>query len=443
MKILLLFNKKEREENIAILIKNAIHSQSPESRIVDVYWDEPENDITEIVRFSPDVVVTFPLTIPDLIEEISVIKALCKSIVCTLTTEGFATPQGIEQAVGYYSYPSYLVDYYLFFGSKYAKIYCECLKGKKILERDDKAIVVGYPMWEWDKLAALEKYTSVDEQLKQSQQNYKKTVLVLSGFAEANKNIKQIKVCNDSYDANATNKEEQIQHVLKHVKDNQIYREKYYNLLVELAKRMPDVKFILKLHPVEVECYINKNGYDFSEMEAYKNIEIIKDNIPVCFYLKYSDVLIHYGSTVSVEAYLLNVSSICIEGLYGDVFKSDLSIKDFDIEKVEEFINASSGISIGIERDKFCYDYFNYVRDCEYHPSERIAQFLLELNLEMKETQEKAFYIDNGYYNKLQKAYFLMSIKQFAEMHMEKGRSLLQRSFEIRKIRSKLNNLKN
>lgn len=442
MNILLLFNKRSREENIALLIKNAVHSQNSSAQITDIYWDEPANNIVEIVKYSPDVVLTFPLTIPDLIEELSVIKSLCKSIICTLTTEGFATPQGIEQAVGYYSYPSDLVDYYLFFGSKYAKIYCECLKRKGLLKNENRAIVVGYPMWEWDKLAALQKYENVEETIKLSCQNYKKTVLILSGFAEANKSIEQVKICNDSYDANAANKDEQIRKALEFVKANQVYREKYYNLIEELAIRMPDVKFILKLHPVEVECYINKNGYDFSHLEEYKNIEIVKDNIPVFFYLKHSDVLIHYGSTASVEAYLMDVPSICLDGLYGDIFKSDVSIKNFELEIVNEFINSNPVASAEVSREGFCYDYFDYVRNCVYNPSERIADFILGIESKGKQAHEFFTYIDNGFYKKIQRAYFLMSIKQFAEIHFEKGRLLLRYAFGIKSIRRKLNNLK-
>lgn len=440
MKILLLFNKKEREENIALLIKDAVIAKDSTSEVEIIYWDEQSNNIADIVEYCPDVVVTFPLTIPDLIEEISVIKTICNSVICTFTTEGFAAPKDIECTVGYYNYSPDMVDYYLFFGSKYANIYCDCLRKKGIIKATDCAVVVGYPMWEWKKLFALAKYETINEELLREKQKYSRVVLILSGFAEANKNAKQIKVCNDSYDANAADQEEQIQKVLKNVRCIQDYRNNYYCLIKKLAQRMPNVKFVLKLHPVEIECYLNGEGYDFSEFDKYKNIEIIKKNIPTCFYLRHSDLLLHYGSTVSVEAYLMNVPSVCVEGMYGYVFESDVNVKACEIDRIQGIVEKGLSVCPNEEKNQFCYDFFNYSKEQKYNPSECIADFILTTGLNNNK-KRKFCYVDNGYYKKLQNSYLLMACKQFAQIHYEEGCKLMKRSWDIGKIRVMLNKM--
>lgn len=417
MKYLFLHNMRSREENISILIRNELCDIDKNAQVYVTFWDEPGNNIYDIVSFNPDVLFTFPFTIPDLIEEVSAIKRMCQCKVCIYTTEGYMSPQRIlDTAIGYYNYPPNLIDKYIFFGEDYKEIY---LKENKLLGRvsdSSTASVAGYPMYEFDKLLSMDKYHDIYDSFIKYKEKYSRTILVLSGFAEADKTKKDIIICNDSYNA-SSDSDEGINDVLNLVNETKEYRQQYYDMLTDVAQRMPDTLFILKLHPVEIGHYVSGTGFDFSYFNKYTNIHIIFENIPLCVYLSRSDALIHYGSTACVEAYILHKPSIFIPGLIDDIFPSDYSVQPLDSVSMCNILNNPMHVIDSPNRDEFCLKYFNYNRYVEYHPSKTIAEELFNLstiNADLYDT-----YVKHGYYDKLYNAYYLMALKQYVLLNFK------------------------
>jgi len=413
MRYLLLHNARFREEYISDFIIEEINRLDSKAEIYRTFWAEEENNIGDIVHFNPDVILTFPFTISDLIEEISAIKCICGCKVCTFTTEGYVELSEIHDSyIGFYDYPSDLIDHYMFFGPAYEEEFMkwqvEC--GRATLTTPHES--VGYPMYEFDKLTSHAYLQNSVGSIFDGQGTYKKTILVLSGFNEANKDYNDVIRSNDAYDANAYDAEAQIEGRLRLIEETRTYREAYYNMLLELADKNRECLFIIKLHPMEIDSYDRNVGYDFNEFERLENVKLIKRNIPLGALLPRTDCMIHYGSTACAEAYILGVKTIFINGFLFDGIGSYASFDASDTEGLSNCINSDYVVASNPDNDAFCYDFFNYKKGNEYHPSELIANILLSEACRRQDGYNS--YVDYGYYRRLYAAYGLMLIKRIA-----------------------------
>lgn len=383
-KILLLMNCVEREQYIAEMIRDELLKMGHvECKIL--YWNLGVNE-REIRRFDPDVVMTFPLTMRPLIRVIARIKLLCKSTVVSFVTEGFVDPKSYgdgERIIGYYDFPKELVDYWGVWGPAYGNILWTELKKRERIAKKDQIVVFGYPLWEYAHLYKIKQVNEIEKEVLGLVDKSSKTVLVVSGFSEANKSKEDIYRSIDAYnqEADKATIEKQIQKRLIYVENDRNCREKYYSMVRALAEENPWITFIIKLHPKEVEGLKHNIGYKYDTLTRYNNIKVLTGDNTLGMYIRKVDCVIHYGSTVSWEAYANGIPTVRInlinkelEHAY-DAYAPGHMVSN-EKEIVDYFRNFSWEFEQKEEYDRFLKDVFNFDRDKQYAPSLELAEFL-------------------------------------------------------------------
>ena len=412
MKYLLLHNSRNREELISRMIVSQLYTVDKSADVYVTYWAEQTNNIKDIIDFSPDVLLTFPFTISDLIEEISAIKMVCRCKVCTYTTEGYASENDIKKYfMGFYDYPRDLIDLYLFFGPQYEKVYIEAQKD--ICRFGDSAYSrsVGYPLYELDRMVSYRKeYQSINK-IEELSKKYKKVITVLSGFQGADKTIDQIKRSNDAYNSFSENREAEIKKVWEAYRHIAEYRDVYYKNIVTLAQNNKNCLFIVKLHPIEIASVCSKTNAMYSKLDMIENIIVLRELLPLAFLLEISFCMIHYGSTASAEAYIHGVPSIYFRGYICEVMESDYRFELENVKEVDELLKTHIEVNKTAGKDAFVFGYFNYRDGVKYEPSKMIAEELYKIAKEEK--KEYHSYVDYGHYKRLYRAYLLMAIKRY------------------------------
>jgi lipid A disaccharide synthetase len=161
-----------------------------------------------------------------------------------------------------------------------------------------------------------------------------------------------------------------------------VHRDYYVVLINNLAKAFPEYNFWVKLHPSEVENIINNVApYNYNEHLHGENIHIIKDSIPVGALLDKMDCLIHYGSTVCLEAYIYKVPSVYLyckemEKQYEEISFTNIEVTDYNA--CFDYLNSDMVFTDNVVMQNFLQDVMNYTVDESYTPSKDIAEFLNE-----------------------------------------------------------------
>lgn len=383
-KILLLMNCIEREQYIAEMIQDELlKNVSVECKIL--YWNLGINE-REIWQFDPDVVMTFPLTMRPLINVIARIKVVCKSTIVSFVTEGFVDPKSYgdgERIIGYYDFPKELVDYWGVWGQAYGEILWKELRKKERIAKKDRIIVFGYPLWEYAHLHKIKKVNEIEKEVLDLVDKPSKSVLVVSGFSEANKSKEDIYRSIDAYNQEADEEtiEKQIKKRLIYVENDRNCREKYYSMVRALAEENPQISFIIKLHPKEVEGLKHNIGYKYDTLTKYNNVKVLTGENTLGMYIRKVDCVVHYGSTVSWEAYACGIPTVRInlinkelEHAY-DAYAPGYIVSN-EKEIVDYFKDFPQKADVKEEYDRFLKDVFNFERGKKYTPSFEIAKFL-------------------------------------------------------------------
>ena len=170
-----------------------------------------------------------------------------------------------------------------------------------------------------------------------------------------------------------------------------VYAEKYTRHIVEEANRNPEVLFVVKLHPKEISIkgYAPDKLKYLKKLENIENIQIIEESVPIGSLLPYFQLLIHYGSTVDLEAYIYKVPTVKIElrdiknCFIAEANRTTASTYYVDIDEenaISEFIDkVRAGEELFRQNkltEKQLYYYMNYKAEENYTPSEQIADFL-------------------------------------------------------------------
>lgn len=374
-------NCYEREQFIAELIKDEILKiDGVECNIL--YWNRGISD-KEIYRFAPNVLMTFPLTLLPLIKLVARIKLVCNPTVVSFVTEGYINFDCEKFIFGHYMFPSSLVDFWGVWGEKYGEYLWNDMSKKGMIKCRENIKVFGYPLWEHKHLQKIKIANSCEKEILQLIEKSKKVILVLSGFAEANKDRNDMINSIDAYDVTSKDKDSQIDLLLQREEKIREYREKYYSLVMEMIEENPDITFLLKLHPKEIECIKSGKGYDYTGFGKWNNVKVVSENNSIGMYIDKVNAVVHYGSTVAWEAYIYGIPTIKIilndETLkfYSTAFTPGES---FDCEEKREILNwikeSDEKIIHKREFDKYIKEYFNYDRTREYYPSRDLAQFL-------------------------------------------------------------------
>lgn len=134
-------------------------------------------------------------------------------------------------------------------------------------------------------------------------------------------------------------------------------REKVSDAFTNIAKRHPDIQFLIKLHPSEIdEIYT-----PMTEKKKLKNVKIyckaLQENIQINYFLPHIDVLVHWSSTTSTEAWMYGKPTISAQledlgNLVGEFNHGSFVVhSEEDLEK--EIMELLDGKKVPEEMRKF------------------------------------------------------------------------------------------
>lgn len=391
-KILFLYNNYEREHTNIELISQELKKYG---NLVKTIGFCDKDVLQKILKINPNIVITFPITTYDQIYMYKLVKKICRCVIVTYTTEGLFDLNNIENIrayAGYYDYSDKLVDYHMFWGATYAKKLGKELYNQKKLHSAKQIKVFGNPMYEIDKFE--EKGTN--EVINKIENDPNRKVLILTGFHSSEYTIQNFIDAQDIINTKGKTKEEVLKskELNKWVdvsKYEKIYCEKYINIVLEAAQKNKDITFYVKLHPCEILArQTDKSRIKYiNVLNQVNNIVLINQSIPLGSILKYFTLMVHYGSTVDLEAYLYKVPTLKIEmrDYHNDFLCESIKLTE---STYYEDINNSNALDFYIKkiRDKEIlfkenkklenqlYDFMNYKCGQPYEPSKEMARFL-------------------------------------------------------------------
>lgn len=397
--ILILMSSFERDWVFTELVKKALVDIDPSVSVKVEFWSRGV-DIDKVIAYKPSVVLCFPPTIQPLIELLALLKCMYGTHVLTFVTEGALPADRSNQDFyfGYYSYPKALIDEWGAWGNQYKTRLQEYLDRK--IGSGIGIKVFGYPMWEYESIREVVGSDKSEIDFTRLKAEYKRVVLVLSGFPEANKTVDDWKHSVDAYDYRSSNAEESITSLIEVGYKTRAFKDRYYSIIIELARQYPDTAFVIKLHPKEHEQKHNGRDIGINVFDCCDNILVMEENVSFSRFYKYIDAVIHYKSTLGWEAYVHSIPTICIctdDEIIASLWYTERAAgKTYYCSEgkliLEEFEKECSKFTIQESNEQYLFDYFNYSRGKEYKPSRHIAEWIYSYSHRMREKDKSIFY---------------------------------------------------
>ncbi len=361
--VLILLNIENRERMIAEIMSEQLRSKNLAEEVV---IGQAYEIIFHIYDYQPDLVISSLPRDEYSIAMYTMVKFVFQCLWVVIHPEGFIpmTEEVINELVGFNDVPVNLMDMVLFWGPGMAEEIGKRLVERKRLSAKDRIGVFGYLLYERQCLDQLEKPAIVEE-IRRKSEHFKKTVLFVTACV--------LDYIDDRWSEN----------MKKRARSNLYYMEKYRELIRELARRNPDVLFVIKMHPVEIERS-QKDNYE--EVKLLENVCIIDIVTQISFFFDTASLLIHYGSTTALEAYAYHIPNIGLINDHIDVTANSLGRKDLladelfsiqDIDGVDRFINQSSiMVRKNTRIEDALYKYMNFEMDRPYQPSVKLLDYL-------------------------------------------------------------------
>lgn len=319
---------------------------------------------------------------------------------------------------GIFDYSPALVDYQLFWGNRVSEVLGSKLLEQNKVKNKEQIVVIGNPMYEKNEIDKLYRNNAFLQVLKMERKKFKQAILVVTGFHGGSYKLKDIVSVGDIVNTKGKSKEEIINDpMVEKYKDaaekEKMYRKEYISKVIESAKKYPDVLYIVKYHPQEMmRIRIGQANWVsyLNVLKGYKNILIIDKNISIGAILPCCNMLVHYGSTVDMEAYLYKIptlkfimesnndflveSSNKLGATYlEDIFSGTLS------PYVDMLLEGKNLFKENAEKEKDLDDYMGYKMHQEYTPSQNLADFLSsdlkynKINLNAEDYKEIAKFV--------------------------------------------------
>ena len=376
MKILLVINKPNRETRIMESIKREILSINSESQVEIWEMCTPVFN-KDVLKFKPNVILTFPFTCTGFAEWYYIFKKLFKCKILSLRAEGvvdLSSDYNVQWATGFDYYGKYLVDYEIFWGSQVGEVIGRNLVNQSKLSSMDRVKIVGYPRLE--SYFAHSSYPSHEELPRRiadklNAYTRKNIIFFATGFHLANYSRQNL------FDAKDLDAENRIDELLEAVDISKRFRQDWIDQIVQAARQNPDLLVIIKKHPIEKK-------EDYSILEKLPNILYIYEDIEIQNLIPYAGLFFHYGSTSLVDSYLSKVPSIYVYSKNNKAWYSDLgwpSSRKIDVSQiptlVQEYTTAGIPFIMTKEIKTILINVFNIEENKPYIPSRNIAKLIL------------------------------------------------------------------
>lgn len=402
MNLLLVMNKREREGRIMRKIAHWAKTFDPAAVIRLVHYSKP-GMLQEVLAFNPHVMLLFPLTSTGTSRLPTILKAACGTTVVTLETEGgtgYDTSHAyLKQFVGYDRYSSELVDYSLYWGSHDARHIGGLFLEEGKIAGPERNLTFGYPLYEvyasQDLLSREQDRLSPAIQEKLDKYPDDKRLLFVTGFHTADYTPEDCVNAADLFDTESDYTKE-LETVLVRVAREKLRRDQWIQAIRALAERRPDIQCVIKTHPIEIALKKARGANHYDALAALPNVALVSDiDATVCQLLGRSKALVHYGSTVVAESYLLNRASIFVfcpllHGAYEGYFRQGRDPKGWPSTHAVTINGLGAVVDALLETpgthcprpagaDTVLLDFFNLTDPADYLPSRDIAAFLVTL----------------------------------------------------------------
>ena len=393
-------------------------------------------NISECLEFAPDIIVTHTVRADIATKVLSVMKLATGAVLIPMTVEGYYDMDNVHKVismVGANACPIDLIDYHIMWGEKAKEKEGEQLLRLHKITSIDKIKVFGYIFYEKQKVLAYAKECDYYSIFAEWRKKYKRIIACITGFARAEETMEDIyrsEPFTDNEGSEQYKKEVSFfEKLLVFIRE---YRSKYIEDIVQFAHTHPHIGIVVKLHPAEINA---KNMQYYSILRHHENILLIDREFPISAILEEAQMLVHYGSTTALEAYVYEVPTILrstksIDSESFDIIPGDerfhLYTEKVSIDDYDEFRHKlENGIEFRDDpkTEAVLADAFNWTRDAEYCPSVKMADFLssnlITTKLRLKELLNEGFitkkYLQQarmGIYKKLRIALLASNVKK-------------------------------
>ena len=376
-RILLIYNKPEREVKRLQRIEDELLNLRADSVIQKLWWND-DSFLSKAIKFKPDAILTYPLSGRDLSVRIYIIKLFSGCLVTTYRTEGVYDDLFLVNPSND-RYGCTLLDLEFFWGNLEKTKVAEDLVREKKLSSKDRIILTGFIELEeylGKPSLFLENYLDKEDIKTIESKPKDKIILIITGFHIADYTAEMFDEVKDM-------REEFRERFLNRIEAGKAFRASYIAKIRESAKLYPDCLFVVKTHPLE-----NRSTYD--ELSEFENILLLDLAFPMSCILEKVGLFVHYGSTASADSYICGLPSIFvysqkIENEFGVPFceaPGMLSTLDVELdelpEKIGYYTSGQLSFEVRDENEALLYKAYNLERGKPYEPSKVIARFLLE-----------------------------------------------------------------
>lgn len=380
-KIIFLYHVKEREYQIIEMIKSQILISLP---CADIRIGEFYKSVEDVADFNPDVIVSIPPRDCYSANYLTTLKLLTGAVVISMTTEGYHNfdERALQSRIGHNAYSKKLVDYYIMWGPKTGRLLGQRMLETKKLTDMRRVKITGYAFYELEKAKEALANPPSYEKVMDWARRFERICLVLTGFMVGEYTVKDWFLEGEFGDQKSIKSikqvsQEQIERAKGKTEERFRFRERYIGDVELAAQRMPDRGFIVKLHPTEVN---GKVRY-YDRLAAYPNIFVMNFVFPVSALFPAVDVMVHYGSTTCMEAYIHGVPTILRhdDGIADFADISRESTYCYSLDERERFIaQLEQGCSFRRlpQTEKKLYELFNWKRGMPYTPVEKTAAII-------------------------------------------------------------------
>jgi surface carbohydrate biosynthesis protein len=397
LKIALVINYPERDKKPFQRVKAEIEKMDPSARVDIVQWHFNPFFFTEMITLAPHIVMTFPFTAVTTSHQFYLLKYLLGCTIVCFRTEGLANPESpslLATMAGLERYNACLVDYEIFWGRRMAETVGRLLIEQGRISSRERLTYLGAPYFEdyTDPSESTDHLMPAQVREILADTYREKTVLFVTGFLHADYSPQDLIRSGDFIDQGSQTTEKDLEEAKSHVRGVRHFRLQWIDAIAAAAAAHPDLRFVVKIHPMEVVVYREKKNDPYASLQGYKNILLITEAVPLMPVISRCGLLFHYGSTTMLEAYLAGIPSVYVdldglrmgsrrfEGM--DTIGVPSTLKT-DISNVSAIVTQHAASPISFSRDprveEHLADIIDLKMDAPYRPSEKIARFLLSL----------------------------------------------------------------
>ena len=390
-RILLVYNKIEREYEYLTKIKKSIEETDGDIKVIIVPGTPTLGLIKNVSKFKPKIILTFPFTSKGSSDVYYFLKFLYKFKLISYRSEGimnYSSKRNLQWHTGNENYGKSLIDLEVFWGKKQEKVLGQILLEKKKISSYKRIISVGSPMFE-----------DLEKQKKHHKQ--RKVLLFATGFHIANYSKKDLINAKDI-------PSKDIRYSVNVSKKSRHLRDKLINTLINVSNKS-NYEIYLKIHPIEdIKDYTFNN----KKIKVFKE-KSINELMPIC------DYFFHYGSTTQLNSYIFKKPSFYFYSETLTEFYSDLDWFNFakiEINNLQDFILSKKfeayTFRLNPKINNILDEQINFSFDKPYRPSFELSNLILSKQKSQKIFIYNYFFIRSIFRLFIKSLMYILKIKK-------------------------------